>query len=294
MRKTKVETKKKDKVPVRKAIPKRLGWPDWARWYAIDENGSEYVYSSEPITAETSGQWIVSFKGEVFEARNQYVGAVPVPADLPSLRYPYWKKSLRRIIECPAQADAGEDAPDILDMTEAPGKTLVEVFARESTEEKIKRACAEVQDLLIEKNRSYGDSALHPRRIFGRGSAVEMIEARIDDKLNRIANQTGGAFGDNDVLDLLGYLILYKIAREEEHNKRRTRMPIATLRFRLPEEQEDFYNARHGDDCFMVLWDLDQYLRNRLKYEDLGYAAPAVEKAREKLHELCQDRGIKL
>ena len=33
---------------------------------------------------------------------------------------------------------------------------------------------------------------------------------RIDDKLNRIANGTGYP-GDNDIDDLLGYLILFKI-----------------------------------------------------------------------------------
>ena len=36
------------------------------------------------------------------------------------------------------------------------------------TEEDIKRVCQEVTDLLIFKNRSYGDSALHPSRIFSK------------------------------------------------------------------------------------------------------------------------------
>jgi hypothetical protein len=71
--------------------------------------------------------------------------------------------------------------------------------------------CHEIAQLLIEKNISYGDSALSPNRIFAQSDNVEQLKVRIDDKLNRVKNNQGFA-GDNDIDDLIGYLILLKIA----------------------------------------------------------------------------------
>ena len=76
---------------------------------------------------------------------------------------------------------------------------------------KIWAACHEIAHLLIEKNISYGDSALSPSRIFSQSNSTEQLKVRIDDKLNRIMNSQGYA-GDNDIDDLIGYLILLKIA----------------------------------------------------------------------------------
>jgi hypothetical protein len=85
------------------------------------------------------------------------------------------------------------------------------------TEKDIKRVCDEVRDLLISKNRSYGDSALHPSRIFSKTDNVEQLLVRIDDKLSRIQNGHDWP-GDNEIDDLLGYLILLKIAKERSTN----------------------------------------------------------------------------
>lgn len=79
---------------------------------------------------------------------------------------------------------------------------------------KIWVACHEIAQLLIEKNISYGDSALNPARIFSQADSTEQLKVRIDDKLNRVMNNQGFA-GDNDVDDLIGYLILYKIANAQ-------------------------------------------------------------------------------
>jgi hypothetical protein len=73
-------------------------------------------------------------------------------------------------------------------------------------------ACHEVAHMLIEKNISYGNSALEPARIFSTADSTEQLKVRIDDKLNRVKNNQGYA-GDNDIDDLIGYLILYKIAK---------------------------------------------------------------------------------
>ena len=48
---------------------------------------------------------------------------------------------------------------------------------------KIKLKCQEVEDLLIQKNDAYGDSALNPVGIFSSLKASEAIRIRLDDKL---------------------------------------------------------------------------------------------------------------
>ena len=76
----------------------------------------------------------------------------------------------------------------------------------------IATVCDDLKELLLEKNRKYGDSALNPVRVFSKVDAVEQIKVRLDDKLSRLANQQNDE--DEDVLqDLLGYLILLKIAQ---------------------------------------------------------------------------------
>lgn len=85
-----------------------------------------------------------------------------------------------------------------------------------TTKDKIKAVGKEVIDLLIEKNESYGDSALEPANVFADGSAVDNLCARIDDKLMRIKTQGFRGYGEDNVKDLIGYLILLKIAIEDE------------------------------------------------------------------------------
>jgi len=84
------------------------------------------------------------------------------------------------------------------------------------TKDKIKKVGQEVIDLLLEKNESYGDSALNPAGIFASGNAVDNLTSRIDDKLMRIKTQGFRGYGEDNVKDLIGYLILLKIALENE------------------------------------------------------------------------------
>lgn len=76
--------------------------------------------------------------------------------------------------------------------------------------------CHEIAHMLINKNISYGNSALEPARIFSTADSTEQLKVRIDDKLNRVKNNQGYA-GDNDIDDLIGYLVLYKIARAKSN-----------------------------------------------------------------------------
>ncbi len=41
------------------------------------------------------------------------------------------------------------------------------------------------------------------------------------------------------------------------------------LEFKLPEENHEFENATQGSKMRSVLWEFDQWLRGKVKYEDL-------------------------
>lgn len=43
----------------------------------------------------------------------------------------------------------------------------------------------------------------------------------------------------------------------------------AILKFNLPEENHEFLNATQGSKMRSVLWEFDQWLRGKVKYEDL-------------------------
>lgn len=81
------------------------------------------------------------------------------------------------------------------------------------TQNDIARVCADISTMLQEKNVAYGDSALEPVRIFSKANPIEQLLVRIDDKLSRFAKGTSFP-GDNDIDDLIGYLVLLKIAKE--------------------------------------------------------------------------------
>ena len=76
----------------------------------------------------------------------------------------------------------------------------------------IAQVCDDVKQTLLEKNRAYGNSALEPLRIFSHADSVEQLNVRIDDKLSRVARGSEYA-GDDTELDLIGYLVLRRVAR---------------------------------------------------------------------------------
>lgn len=82
-------------------------------------------------------------------------------------------------------------------------------------DENVTRVTDDIRALLIAKNRSYGNSALAPVRIFSNASPTEALLVRIDDKLSRVARGTEYP-GDDTIRDLIGYLVLLLIARESE------------------------------------------------------------------------------
>lgn len=82
------------------------------------------------------------------------------------------------------------------------------------TQREIVAVCDSIKELLLAKNRAYGDSALNPLRIFSKASAEQQILDRIDDKLSRLARGTAtDAVPEDTVRDLIGYLVLLLVAR---------------------------------------------------------------------------------
>lgn len=78
----------------------------------------------------------------------------------------------------------------------------------------IAEECEDIKGMLVAKNKAYGNSALEPTSFLSGANAVERLAVRIDDKLNRLAQ--GQEFpGDDTILDLIGYLILFRIARRD-------------------------------------------------------------------------------
>lgn len=88
---------------------------------------------------------------------------------------------------------------------------------RNDTQALIAEVCDGTRDFLLDKNEQYGDSAINPVRIFSKASPEEQLLVRIDDKLSRLVHGDDRLEADDDVLDdLIGYLILYKVARRRD------------------------------------------------------------------------------
>jgi len=70
--------------------------------------------------------------------------------------------------------------------------------------------CAQLEKMLIEKNRKYGNSALRPVNIFAEEDSLTQLGVRMDDKLARIKSSQDNE--DEDPYDdLMGYLVLRKV-----------------------------------------------------------------------------------
>ncbi len=110
----------------------------------------------------------------------------------------------------------------ILDQVRGPiGKTLgthTPTQSQQNFRSDLRTVLVELEQGLIVKNDAYGDSALNPIRCFARDLDTEaQIRVRLDDKLSRIMRgeiKVGTDTAAEDVIrDLLGYLVLYQIAR---------------------------------------------------------------------------------
>jgi hypothetical protein len=67
----------------------------------------------------------------------------------------------------------------------------------------------------------------------------------------------------------------------------------ATITFNLPEEQEEHADALQGTLWKSAVSDIDQHMRNLLKYDSpLKDAPDAVQHLRTTLHEILEAKGL--
>jgi hypothetical protein len=70
----------------------------------------------------------------------------------------------------------------------------------------------------------------------------------------------------------------------------------AILKFDLPDDKTEFEVASKAMDWSILAWDIDQYIRNRLKYQteklQTTSANEELELLRNELHNLMQEDGL--
>lgn len=85
------------------------------------------------------------------------------------------------------------------------------------TQKQIASECDKIKKILLQKNKEYGDSAINPIRIFSDADTLTQIDVRIDDKLSRINTKGKKVIKEDTELDLIGYLILRRIAKKRSN-----------------------------------------------------------------------------
>jgi len=88
-----------------------------------------------------------------------------------------------------------------------------QVIFETETQSLITQECEVICQMLLKKNRMYGDSAVHPIRIFSKADTIEQINVRIDDKISRIKSSQSDDMETSEE-DLIGYLILKRVAKK--------------------------------------------------------------------------------
>ena len=83
-----------------------------------------------------------------------------------------------------------------------------------SFEQTVRRILTDVGDIVVARNKEYGNSALDPVRVFSKSDRMGQLKVQLDHKLSRIAR--GGDPGLDTLRDLIGYEVLYIIAMETE------------------------------------------------------------------------------
>ena len=85
-------------------------------------------------------------------------------------------------------------------------------------EGEVAKVLDQIEDMLVAKNKKYGNSALEPLGVFSQLSAKDGLLVRIDDKLKRIKNGSLDRDDEDVVNDLIGYLVLLKIHANREQS----------------------------------------------------------------------------
>lgn len=99
-----------------------------------------------------------------------------------------------------------------------PPKAMDETPAQAQFRADLTLVIDQLENMLIMKNRKYGDAALNPQQTFATCDSIELIRVRMDDKLSRIRNRQNDD-DEDPYKDLLGYLILHEIAQMRKERK---------------------------------------------------------------------------
>jgi len=91
----------------------------------------------------------------------------------------------------------------------------MEKYTELSSAEQIIIECDLIKHMLMSKNAAYGDSAFKEGVMFPVDPAIA-IQARINDKINRVRNKGITDDTEDSLGDLIGYLILLKIALKKK------------------------------------------------------------------------------
>ena len=69
----------------------------------------------------------------------------------------------------------------------------------------------------------------------------------------------------------------------------------ATLEFNLPEDREEHLRAVNSLELYLSLWDIDQYVREKMKYGNLEEDKYEIyEEIRNQLYEIMDQYNVKL
>ena len=67
----------------------------------------------------------------------------------------------------------------------------------------------------------------------------------------------------------------------------------AILEFELPRDKENFDASAKGMEWALVVWEIDQLLRNKLKHGELfPNTRETLEKIRDTLNDMLVDKGL--
>lgn len=96
-------------------------------------------------------------------------------------------------------------------------------------DELINEECRGLAALLIAKNKDYNNTALAPHAFFSNLPAEERLRVRIDDKITRLVHLFNDSSEPNfesimdNILDLTGYFVLWRIAKRLEEESSPTK-----------------------------------------------------------------------
>lgn len=146
-------------------------------------------------------------------AADEWVKQIRVIAESHSADVDTFYESVRHYVHTQCLVPASKIS-EILEISEQPTEGRYPYEGVDSFAGRVTTLFDGLRDLLIEKNKAYGNSALDPLNVFAQASAVDQLRTQIDHKLSRI--KRGSEYQDEDTLrDLIGYLALFLLAVED-------------------------------------------------------------------------------